>query len=55
LSTIITELFTSQCEGVFTVVARDCKQVVEHDNYESLISAPTKTSQVSEEQRETSE
>ena len=55
LSIIITELFTSQCEGVFTVVARDCEQAVEHVDFESFISAPTKTSQVSEEQRETSE
>jgi hypothetical protein len=50
LSTIIAELFISQCEGVFTVVARDCEQVVEHIDSESFISAPTKTSQVSEEQ-----
>ncbi len=52
---IIAELYTSQCEGVFTAVARDCEQAVEHDDFESFISAPTKTSQVSEEQRETSE
>jgi hypothetical protein len=44
LSTIIAELFTSQCEGVFTVVARDCEQAVEHGDFESFISAPIKTS-----------
>jgi hypothetical protein len=55
LSTIITELFTSQCEGVFTVVARDCKQAVEHGDFESFISAPIKTPQVREEQRQSSE
>ncbi len=52
---IIAELYTSQCEGVFTEVARDCEQAVEHGDFESFINAPTKTSQVSKEQRETSE
>jgi hypothetical protein len=37
------------------VVARDCEQAVEHGDFESFISASTKTSQVSEEQWQTSE
>jgi hypothetical protein len=55
LSIIITELFTSQCEGMIKVVARDCEQTVEHGDFESFISAPIKTFQVSEEQWQTSE
>jgi hypothetical protein len=49
------ELSTSQCEGVFTVVARDYEQAAKYGDFESFISAPTKTSQVRVEQRETSE
>jgi hypothetical protein len=40
---------------LFTVEVRDYEQAAKHGDFESFISAPTKTSQVSEEQWETSE